>query len=151
MPRTSRSASLDDIIREAVAPVIERASAAIAKAVAELTAERVPREAVSFRSKSKALRRARVKGRRPRRNVEMTEWTADRRARRVPTFVIEATGLDTKKKIVAKFGEGVTFHKGKPLPTPKTAMEDKTGAAVAAKTERQVKAKPPRVRKAAIA
>jgi len=67
----------------------------------------------------------------------MTEWTADRRARRVPTFVIEATGLDTKKKIVANFGEGVTFHKGEPLPTPKTATEDKTGAPPAAETERQ--------------
>ena len=44
------------------------------------------------------------------------KWTADRRARRVPTFVIEATGLDTKKKIVAKYGENATFEKGKPLP-----------------------------------
>jgi hypothetical protein len=35
----------------------------------------------------------------------------------VPTFVIEMTGgLDTKKKIVAKFGDGATFEKGKPLP-----------------------------------
>jgi hypothetical protein len=46
----------------------------------------------------------------------MTRWVADNRARRVPTFVIDATGLDTKKKIVAKFGANVTFEKGKPLP-----------------------------------
>ena len=42
---------------------------------------------------------------------------ADKRARRVPTFVIEMTGgMDTKKRIVAKFGENATFEKGKPLP-----------------------------------
>jgi hypothetical protein len=45
---------------------------------------------------------------------------ADTRARRVPTFVIEMTGgLDTKKKIVAKFGPGAAFEKGKPPPRPK--------------------------------
>jgi hypothetical protein len=49
--------------------------------------------------------------------VEITRWVADRRARRVPNFVIEMTGgLDTKKKIVAKYGENVAFEKGKPLP-----------------------------------
>jgi hypothetical protein len=37
----------------------------------------------------------------------------------VPKFVIEATGLDTKKKIVAKFGPNATFEKGKPLPRSK--------------------------------
>jgi hypothetical protein len=29
------------------------------------------------------------------------------------------TGLDTKKKIVAKFGKNATFEKGKPLPQTK--------------------------------
>jgi hypothetical protein len=52
----------------------------------------------------------------------MTRWIADRRARRVPTFVIEMTGgLDTKKKIVARFGENAVFEKGKPLPRPAKA------------------------------
>ena len=51
--------------------------------------------------------------------TEITRWVADSRARRVPTFVIEATGLDTKKKIVARFGANVAFEKGKPLPKPK--------------------------------
>jgi hypothetical protein len=46
----------------------------------------------------------------------MTRWVADRRARRVPTFVIELTGLETKKQIVAKYGENVAFEKGKPAP-----------------------------------
>ncbi len=32
-------------------------------------------------------------------------------------FVIEMTGgLDTKKKIVAKFGDNAAFEKGRPLP-----------------------------------
>lgn len=48
--------------------------------------------------------------------AEITKWTAGPKERRVPNFVIEATGLDTKKKIVAKFGEGATFEKDKPLP-----------------------------------
>jgi hypothetical protein len=58
------------------------------------------------------VRRARARG-------EITRWVADSRARRVPNFVIEATGLDTKKKIVAKFGSGAAFERGKPLPKAK--------------------------------
>jgi hypothetical protein len=75
----------------------------------------------------------------------MTKWVADRRARRVPTFVIEATGLETKKKIVAKFGENAAFAKGKALPpvnanaTAKPSRPDR----------RVVRARPPVVRKAA--
>jgi hypothetical protein len=57
--------------------------------------------------------------RRPR--TEITKWVADHRARRVPNFVIEATGLDTKRKIVAKFGDGAAFEKGKPLPKTRAA------------------------------
>jgi hypothetical protein len=54
--------------------------------------------------------------------LELIPWSrpyevgGGRHARRVPKFVIEATGLDTKKKIVAKFGENAAFVKGKPLP-----------------------------------
>jgi hypothetical protein len=57
---------------------------------------------------------------RPRqRGEEITKWVADNRARRVPRFVIEMTGgLDTKKRIVAKYGASATFEKGKPLPKP---------------------------------
>ncbi|MGC3998458.1 MAG: hypothetical protein QM767_13720 [Anaeromyxobacter sp.] len=51
--------------------------------------------------------------------AELTRWAADRRARRVPTFVIELTGLDTKKAIVARYGDGATFEKGKPAPKAK--------------------------------
>jgi hypothetical protein len=44
---------------------------------------------------------------------------ADRRARRVPNFVIEQTGLKTKKQIVARYGDNATFEKGKAAPKPK--------------------------------
>ena len=104
MPRTSSDVDVNEIFRKALAPVVERASAAIARAVAEMVEERLSAQ-LARPNRRGAERGRRAPARRPR-NVEITEWTADRRARRVPTFVIEATGLDTKKKIVAKFGEG---------------------------------------------
>jgi hypothetical protein len=72
--------------------------------------------------------------------TQITRWAADRRARRVPTFVIEMTGgLDTKKKIVAKFGENAVFEKGKPLPR----IAEKNSA----ESKPEVKARPPTIRK----
>jgi hypothetical protein len=84
-------------------------------------------------------RRRRASGAKRSARGEMTRWVADKRARRVPTFVIEATGLDTKKKIVAKYGENAVFQKGKPLPpqAEKSSAEPKA----------LVKAKGPIVRK----
>jgi hypothetical protein len=77
----------------------------------------------------------------------MTRWVADNRARRVPKFVIEATGLDTKKKIVARYGEDAAFEKGKPPPAAKAS--DKGAGAARESGARDVKARPPVVRKAA--
>ena len=109
MPKSS-NASIDQIIRDAVAPVLARAAEAIARAVADQVADQLE---VARAPRGKG----RVKVSRARPRQELTRWVADRRARRVPTFVIELTGgLDTKKKIVAKFGEGAVFEKGKPLP-----------------------------------
>jgi hypothetical protein len=62
-----------------------------------------------------------------RRAGEITRWVADSRARRVPTFVIDATGLDTKKKIVAKYDVNAAFEKGKSLP-PAARSEERSGA-----------------------
>jgi hypothetical protein len=124
MPRTS-SANIDQIIQNAIAPVVQRASAAIAKVIASAAEETISRELGRSTKGAQALR-GRAGTARRRRNVEMTEWTADRRARRVPNFVIEATGLATKKKIVAKFGENVTFERGKPLPALKGAAPQKS-------------------------
>jgi hypothetical protein len=113
MSRAAAAGSIDSIILNAVRPVVNRLSVAIAALIARAVAEQVDaqlRPAVRVERGS----RRRTKGRSQR--TEIRKWTADRRARRVPTFVIEATGLDTKKKIVSKYGENATFEKGKPLP-----------------------------------
>ena len=113
MPRSARS--VDDVIRAAVEGVVARASTAIARAVAEMTAERLDQELRRGvgRTGGGRIRRA---GARARPRGEITRWAADRRARRVPNFVIDMTGLKTKKQIVAKFGDGAVFEKGKPAP-----------------------------------
>jgi hypothetical protein len=146
MPRVSESATLDEIIRAAIAPVLERASAALAKAFAEVANERTGRELVRGKRQARPRGKPAASSRR-RRNVEMTQWAADRRARRVPTFVIEATGLDTKKKIVARFGEGATFLRGKPLPVPKKDSNQVGLASRDVNAARVVTAKGPRIRK----
>ena len=115
--RRNSAASIDQIIRDAVAPVLARASEAIARAVAEQVAEQLARSRGPRRKG-----RGRAKTARARSRQELTRWVADKRARRVPTFVIEMTGgMDTKKRIVAKFGVNATFEKGKPLPKPARA------------------------------
>ncbi len=106
MLRESLDAFLDKVIGRVVARVVP----VIAKTIAEKTAAQLERQ---IEAKTKPRRR---KARRRRPRKELTRWAADRHARRVPTFVIEATGLDTKKKIVAKFGENAAFVKGKALP-----------------------------------
>ena len=122
--------TIHDIINQAVDRALRNVLPAIRREL----------EAASKQSDRRRSPRAGSRGgRRTRPRVEMTRWVADTRARRVPKFVIAATGLDTKKKIVARFGENAAFAKGKPLP-PARAM---TGGAAQA-----VQAKPPVVRKA---
>src|SRR5512141_2232606 len=114
MPRPARTASLDALVREAAADVVARVSSALAKQFTDLVRDGVSRELASgvrVRGGGSAARRAR--------RGEITKWVADNRARRVPNFVIETTGLDTKKKIVAKYGSGAAFEKGKPTPKPR--------------------------------
>ncbi len=121
MPRYAAQTSIDEIVRSAMEGVVKRASVAIARAVAEMAAERLDHElqtgVTRARMNGRRVTRRRASPRRPR--TEITRWAADRRARRVPNFVIDATGLKTKKQIVAKYGEGVVFEKGRPLPKAK--------------------------------
>jgi hypothetical protein len=118
MPRPSGQPSLDTLVRDAMEPVVKRASIAIARAVAEIAADRLESElAVEVRRAGRGGRRP--NGRAARARGDISKWAADRRARRVPNFVIELTGLKTKKQIVAKYGDGVVFEKGKPAPKPK--------------------------------
>jgi hypothetical protein len=142
----STSTDIDDIIRTALTEVIRRVAPAIASQVAAYAAEELERQLAV-----KSTKPARAAVRRPRRapRGEMTKWVADRSARRVPTFVIELTGgLDTKKKIVAKFGEDAAFEKGRPTPPAKTAPQKgaRTSAA-ATSSARIVAAKSPVWRK----
>ncbi len=122
MPRPASGSTIDEILRNVMEPVLKRASASIARAMADMAAERLDSEIQGGRMRARGRGRAGRSARPTRRRTEITRWVADRRARRVPKFVIEMTnGLDTKKKIVSKYGENVVFEKGKPAPKPAKA------------------------------
>jgi len=145
MPRSGASMSLDQVVRDAIQGVVAR----VAKVVADALAREVERQLEGELRRAPVPSAGRARGTRrsaPRARKDLTRWVADRRARRVPTFVIEATGLDTKKKIVAKFGEDAMFEKGKALPGARAAA---ASVAEVKAAPRLVKAKPPLVRKAA--
>jgi hypothetical protein len=114
MPRPAPAPSIDAILREAAQKVASRVSAAIARQVGEMVQERLQAELANGAGPRRA---APARRRRPRGAI--TRWVADVRARRVPNFVITATGLDTKKKIVARYGSNATFEVGKPTPKAK--------------------------------
>lgn len=121
MARRPGRANAEQIILDAVESVVERASAGISRAISDILAARIDEELRAH--VAKAVGKAR-KGRAPAAGrsaprAELDKWVADRRARRVPNFVIEQTGLKTKKQIVAKFGDNAAFEKGKPAPKPK--------------------------------
>jgi hypothetical protein len=115
MAKATGASDVEAILRAAVEEIVNRTANAIGRAVAA----KVEHELKSVSRKRGASAPAGPRAR-PRRApaAEITKWVADRRARRVPNFVIEATGLDTKKKIVAKYGANVVFEKGKDLPAP---------------------------------
>jgi hypothetical protein len=141
MPRNSAARTIDAIIRDAVDGVVERAVRSIREAIsAQVAAE--------LKAAPRA-RRGGPAGRRPRRPArkEIVRWVADNRARRVPNFVIEATGLDTKRKIVARFGPNAAFEVGKPLP----AVAKANGPAGEAAPKTPPKPRPPVVRRKAAA
>ena len=114
MPRPTQS------INEIISDVISQAMLSIVPAIQRHVAAMAAKEFEENLGPKAGRRGARGPRRAVRaRRREIARWVADRRARRVPTFVIEMTGgLDTKKRIVAKFGENVAFEKGKPLPKP---------------------------------
>jgi hypothetical protein len=110
MPRPAQT-SIADIISSTIADAVRSITPTIQRRIAALAAEErgkgLARDGRSRRRVARARPRAK----------EMTKWVADRRARRVPTFVIEMTGgIDTKKKIVARYGDNAAFEKGKPPP-----------------------------------
>jgi hypothetical protein len=130
-----RAASLTETVAAALEPVIARICARITEHILASVDNQVAAE-LADAGIAPARRRRRQTPRRSVGKPALTRWVADRRARRVPTFVIAMTGLDTKKKIVAKYGADAAFAKGKPLPP------------VAARAVGEApKAKPPIIRK----
>ncbi|HET6437516.1 MAG TPA: hypothetical protein VFG59_05605 [Anaeromyxobacter sp.] len=119
MPRSAQT-SIEDIIRDAADRVVQKVSASIARQVGALVQAGLERELPASGRPGRRGAAPAARRRRPPRG-EITRWVTDARARRVPNFVIEATGLDTKKKLVARYGANVAFEKGKPLPKPKAA------------------------------
>jgi hypothetical protein len=120
MPRKASRATAEEVILQAVEDVVERASAGIARAISDILAARIDAELKAQVAKAVGKGgRARKGAARALPRAELSKWVADRRARRVPNFVIEQTGLKTKKQIVAKFGDNAAFEKGKPGPKPK--------------------------------
>jgi hypothetical protein len=118
MPRRASTSTIDALVREAMSEVVRRASQDIARAIADLAAAEISaqlevRVVGHARGRPGAAQHGRARG-------DMTRWVADRRARRVPSFVIELTGLDTKKQIVARYGQDAVFEKGKPTPKAKS-------------------------------
>ncbi len=99
-------------MQEAIAEAMRKAVPAIQRHLANIAAEELEKAlSPGAPAPSGTARRSRPR-------VDLTRWVADRNARRVPNFVIQLTGLDTKKKIVARYGPDVPFDKGKPLPKP---------------------------------
>jgi len=111
VPRPAQS--IEDVIQQAVSQAMQKIAPAIQRHVAAMAAAELEKNLAV----KDGAKRARSVSRPARaRGADLSRWVADRRARRVPKFVIEATGLDTKKKIVARFGENAAFERGKPLP-----------------------------------
>ena len=131
MARVASIQSIEDVIDESVRRVVARVLPSLHRAIAASVDARIRAELPAAKSARRHVAGSRRAG-------EITRWVADNRARRVPTFVIEATGLHTKKKIVAKYGANVAFEKGKP---PPPNLEDKS------ERKPETKAKPPIVRK----
>jgi len=92
-----------EIAREVVAEIRQALNSALAHLEGGKATNRGTR-----RGSSSALRAPR----------KVTSWVADRAAKRVPNFVIDLTGLKTKRDIVEKYGDGAAFEVGQPLPPP---------------------------------
>src|SRR3990172_3607756 len=106
--------SIDAVIQTAVQAVVARASRSIATAIAQMAAAELERQLAVTNGRPQRYGRARSRQR-----TEITRRGAGRGGG-VPRLVMEMRGgLDTKKKIVAKFGPGAAFEKGKPPPRPK--------------------------------
>ena len=115
MARRAAPESIDAVLEDALAEVSAEAAAEIARSVADRAADRIGAALQAALARPARLARLPVRAA-ARRTGEVRRWVADRRARRVPTFVIDLTGLETKREIVERYGAGAVFEKGKPAP-----------------------------------
>jgi hypothetical protein len=114
------ASAIEEMVHDTVASLIQQVSKHVASQLtAQITAEFTQQLGKSNgasrapeASPAKATKKAARVG-------PITKWVADDRARRVPNFVIDATGLDKKQSIITKFGDGAVFEVGKDLPKKK--------------------------------
>ncbi|GEJ58180.1 hypothetical protein [Anaeromyxobacter diazotrophicus] len=99
---------------------IERLARGFAAEVTRLVAEAIVSEVQAAMARPGAAGggRARAAPTRRLQASQVERWVPDRRARRVPNFVIQATGLSTKREIVDRYGEHAIFQRGHPAPPP---------------------------------
>jgi hypothetical protein len=145
-----RTQSLDVTVEQELRAAVAGVAPAIAQMIAARAAAEIDR--TLQRTGVPSARRS-APARRSRPRVELTRWVADRNARRVPSFVIEMVGLDTKKKIIARYGENAVFELGRsaPKPRPEAAKANGDLSQQPRMAARVVKAKGPVVRKSAAA
>jgi len=115
----------DGNLRERIETILSKGAADMARQIADVFAATI-KEAVGggdrgverapIAGKGTRGRPARKPARRGTHKAEISRWVPDSSARRVPKFVIELTGLDTKTKIVEKYGDKAVFEIGKPPP-----------------------------------
>jgi hypothetical protein len=121
-------------IRDLLNDIAERIAGQATRAVGEaLESELARKIELAIREKIGTVKVAKVARGKAARKVTgtVTRWVADRRARRVPNFVIKATGLKKKVDIVARYGANAVFVEGEKAPNAKPGR--KAGAKVVAK------------------
>ena len=100
---------------------------AVANAVDRVFAEHLGTAAPATKAKGPKARNAGKKV------GPLTKWSPNRRARRVPLFVIKATDIKTKQGILRNWDADAVFLAGKPLPPKKKAAKAKAKSPPGAK------------------
>ena len=121
MPETGTlKEKLETIVSACIGDLVQRLTAAFTDTLSEAVGGEPGGAQKSAGRRAVATSSARKPGGRRTRSSarakKITKWVPDVRARRVPNFVIELTGLKTKTEIVGKYGDKAVFEEGKPLP-----------------------------------
>jgi hypothetical protein len=103
-------------LREALVTNLTAAVDSALREVFSLDAPATPRAALVKRGPGRPAAGATTKKRAAQK--EVTRWSPNKQARRVPLFVQELTGMKLKAPIAARYGDAAIFEKGKPAPKP---------------------------------